>query len=310
MKKLGLLALLVWPALAASSPAQVLCVDGAEIRVHHEDGALSHLAAAKAWIGRAGRAVSRYYGHFPVPVMDLRLVAVPGRGVESGTQFHRRPPLVRVLVGRDTDRAGFRDDWVLVHEMVHTAFPALPRGQRWLEEGLAVYVESIARMRDGELSADHVWSEFLGRMPAGTPRPGDRGLDHDHRWARIYWGGAFFALVADVRIRRRTRDRLGLEDALRAILRAKEAGTRRADARRVLQLGDEATGTRVLIELYEQMALNPGGPDLPAFFRNLGVSTTHGGVRYDGHAPLAAERRAIEAGDVRRLKRSRGVISR
>lgn len=155
MKTFGLLALLAWPALAASSPPQVLHIDGAEIRVHHQDGALTHPAAATAWIHRAGRVVSRYYGHFPVPLMILRLMAVPGARVESGTQFHGHPPLVRVLLGRDT-AAAFRDDWVLVHEMVHTAFPALPREQRWLEEGLAVYVESVARMRAGELSADRL----------------------------------------------------------------------------------------------------------------------------------------------------------
>lgn len=133
-------------------------------------------------------------------------------------------------------------------------------------------------------------------MPVGAPGPGDRGLDHDHRWARTYWGGAYFALVADVRIRRRTRCRLGLEDALRAILRAKAEGTDRADAARILRVGDRATGTGVLTELYAQMALRPGGPELAAFFRRLGVSMTREGVRYHPRAPLAAERRAIESG--------------
>jgi hypothetical protein len=57
-------------------------------------------------------------------------------------------------------------------------------------------------------------------MRQGLPEVGDRGLDLTHTWGRTYWGGALFCLAADVEIRRRTGNTMGLQDALRAINKA------------------------------------------------------------------------------------------
>lgn len=75
-------------------------------------------------------------------------------------------------------------DSVLVHELAHTALPDIPDRHHWLEEGLAVYVESIARMHAGDLKASFVWGEFVARMPLGLPQLGDGGLD-----GTLTWGG-------------------------------------------------------------------------------------------------------------------------
>jgi hypothetical protein len=42
----------------------------------------------------------------------------------------------------------------------------------------------------------------------GEPGPGDGGLDDTDSWGRTYWGGALFCLLADVRFRERTGNRL------------------------------------------------------------------------------------------------------
>jgi hypothetical protein len=39
----------------------------------------------------------------------------------------------------------------MVHEMVHTALPDMPDRYAWLSEGLAVYVEPVARVQAGDL---------------------------------------------------------------------------------------------------------------------------------------------------------------
>ncbi len=89
--------------------------------------------------------------------------------------------------------------------------------QHWIEEGISTYVEPVARARAGRMTLNDVWRTFVRDMPNGEPESGDQGLDNTHTWGRTYWGGALFCLMADVRIRERTRNRKGLEDALRGI---------------------------------------------------------------------------------------------
>lgn len=130
-------------------------------------------------------------------------------------------------------------------------------------------------------------------MPRGLPQPGDRGLDHTHTWGRTYWGGAMFCLLADVEIHRRTGDRLGLQDALRAVARASGGLSSDWPISRVLATGDAATGTTVLADLYARMKDAPLDPDLPALWGKLGVVPEGGSVRLNDDAPLARVRRAI-----------------
>ena len=130
-------------------------------------------------------------------------------------------------------------------------------------------------------------------MPRGLPLPGDRGLDHTHTWGRTYWGGAMFCLLADVHIRQSTHLRFGLQDALRAVLRASGGLSADWPIERVLRTGDAAVGTRTLEELYAQMKDTPVAPDLMALWRQLGVLPDGGSVRLDDDAPLAGARRAI-----------------
>ena len=117
--------------------------------------------------------------------------------------------------------AELADDWTMTHELVHMAFPSLPDDNHWMEEGQATYIEPVARVMTGELKAEDIWRDMVRDMPKGEPQGADdQGVDHTHTWARTYWGGALFCLVADVEIRRETNNRKGLRDALRAVVAA------------------------------------------------------------------------------------------
>jgi predicted metalloprotease with PDZ domain len=96
----------------------------------------------------------------------------------------------------------------------------VPEQHHWIEEGLATYVEPIARTRAGDLTAQKVWADMMDSMHQGLPQPGDRGLDFTPTWGRAYWGGALFCLLPDIEIRKQTGNRKGLEDAMRGILHA------------------------------------------------------------------------------------------
>jgi predicted metalloprotease with PDZ domain len=132
-------------------------------------------------------------------------------------------------------------------------------------------------------------------MPNGLPRPGDEGLDHTHTWGRTYWGGALFCLLADVEIRKKTENRFGLRDALRAVLRDSGGISFDWPIDRVMKVGDEATGTTVLQDLYAQMKDKPVSPDLQELWQQLGIRPHDDSVELQNDAPLAATRKAIMA---------------
>ena len=184
-------------------------------------------AALFDWVMQSARATTAYFGRFPVTHAQVRLLQSPGARVSNGVSFGEPGARCRITVGQHVTQADLDDDWVLTHEMIHFGFPSVEERHHWIEEGIATYVEPIARAQVGRLTAERVWREMVDRMPQGLPAPGDQGLDNTHTWGRTYWGGAMFCLLADIEIRKQTGNAQGLQDALRAINRA--GGTIEAD---------------------------------------------------------------------------------
>jgi hypothetical protein len=245
------------------------------------------------WVASSARAVTVYYEQFPVSHLQIRLRFFEGRGVRGGRTTGWDGPAIAIAVGWSSSASDFTEDWVLTHEMVHLAFPSVPEEHHWIEEGSATYIEPIARARAGDLTPEKIWGDLVDGLPKGLPRPGDRGLDFTPTWGRTYWGGALFCLLADIEIRKRTRNKKGLEDALRAILKA--GGTIESDwpIARTLEIGDGGTGVPVLRELYEKMKATPAPVDLSALWKELGVERRGGKIKFDSKAPRAAIRTAI-----------------
>jgi hypothetical protein len=288
-----LLALLAAAASGASRGAD-LTVAGAAIHVDVSGGEpLAGEAALLQWVRRSAGIVAQYYGQFTAPRLTLRVMVQGGGGVQGGKTFANPDALIRVNLGREASEAQLSDDWVLVHEMTHLALPDTGEAHQWLSEGLATYVEGVARVQAGNRSELDVWSEELHSMPRGLPASGDEGLDRTHTWGRTYWGGAMFCLLADVQIHERTGNRLGLQDALRAILRASGGLSADWPIERVLRTGDAAVGTPVLEELYAKYKDTPVSPDLMGLWQQLGIEPDGSGVKLNDAAPLAGIRRAI-----------------
>lgn len=304
---------------AALAPAPPVAADNFEFRV---DGSMPYLAFDKLektsidvpggqlavgmpsgefqigkqkvldWVERSAKAVSVYYGRFPVA--SARVLIVPGDGAEplGGQAFGNAGAAVRLMVGRDVTEDALARDWQMPHEMVHLTFPSVPMGA-WLTEGLAVYVEPIARAQAGDLTEAYIWGDFAKMLPTGLPKKGDKGLDKAEEKERIYQGGAMFWLMADLEIRKRTQNRAGVQDALRGVLASGGTIEEVWPAGRALAVADNATGQTVLTEFYEKWRARPVSPDLDSLWRDLGVKISGGDVRLDDDAPLAAVRKAI-----------------
>ncbi|HTV77409.1 MAG TPA: hypothetical protein VMF03_04085 [Steroidobacteraceae bacterium] len=250
-------------------------------------------AVLREWVQRSAGIVARYYRRFPVSAVRIIVIPVDGDGIQGGSTFGQPAPLIRIRVGRAVTAAALRNDWVLVHEMVHLALPDVGEAHAWLAEGLAVYVEGVARVQAGNRSIEDVFAEEQRSMPRGMPSGPAAGLDQDHSWGRTYWGGAMFCLLADVQIHERTHNRRGLQDALQAVLRATGGIIEDRDINQVFATADAAVGVPVLSELYARMKDSDYAPDLPGLWRSLGVESDGGGIRIVDQAPLAAIRQAI-----------------
>ena len=249
------------------------------------------------WVETAGRAIAAYYGKFPVARARVLILPIAGEeGVLTGTTWGDVggfPAFARMRLGQHTTAKDLEDDWTMTHEFVHIGFPTLSENHHWLEEGLATYVEPIARVQIGTLTPKQIWGDMHRDMRKGEPGSADKGLDQTHTWASTYWGGALYCMMADIKIRQETGNRKGLQDALQAVLAA--GGTIDQDwpIEKALAVGDKATGTTVLTTLYGTMGENSKTVDLDAVWKELGVGVENGVVILDNKAPLASIRERI-----------------
>jgi hypothetical protein len=84
-----------------------------------------------------------------------------------------------------------------------------------------------------------------------------------------------------------------LQDALRAVVAAGGTIDQNWELTRALEIGDKATGTSVLMDLYNKMGKAPTHVDLEQLWQRLGIRSEQGRIVFDDHAQLAAERRKI-----------------
>lgn len=246
----------------------------------------------RAWIRGAMASIRGVAGRFPVPRATLFLVpSTRGRGVVFGSTGGRGGAAVTILAAEDLTAAHLRDDWVLTHEFIHLCVPTLDRRHAWFTEGLATYLEPLARAKQGLVTPEELWAGFLKNMPEGLPKPGDRGLDRTPTWGRTYWGGALFCLVADLEIRKATGNRQGLEDAVKALVAAGATKTVGMELKEALRIADRSLERPILMKLYLQWAEAPVAVDLEALWTELGVQREGDSVRLDASAPGAIYRR-------------------
>jgi len=275
--------------------SDTLRIRGSTLCLLIDDPTSARRELLRTWVARSANIVADYYARFPAPLVDVELQSAAGDGVGGGRTTNESGLLIHVSVGREATPERLSSDWVLVHEMVHLALPEVGRRHNWLAEGLAVYVEGVARAQAGNRDAADVWAEARHSMPMGLPRDGEGGMDQTRSWGRTYWGGALYCLQAEVAIREETGNRVGLQRALRAILEKTGGYAFDRDIDEVLAIGDAATGTHVLEDLYRAGRDAPQTPNLDLLWSRLGVPADPKTEPFDDHAPLASIRIAITA---------------
>ncbi len=253
------------------------------------DGALDD------WILDAAVGLRDYCGTFPVPAAAVFLASTRGLGVASASTRGLGGASIRLRIGRAATRAALAKDTILPHELAHLAIANLPRAHHWFEEGLATYLESVIPASRGLLPAEEVWRRWFHAMP--RDRLGVRPLDGAHDRTSLYWGGALFFLVADVRLRQLYPGRGGLRRSVRHWVRDGLTIATTATLDTVLASADAAfPNCAVWRDLYREVELDRRPIDTAALWSALGVAGTHTGIRLDDRAPLAALRHALLRG--------------
>jgi hypothetical protein len=253
------------------------------------------------WALTAASSIKAFYKDYPLARTVITVHAGPGETVLYGESTYNDELAqgeIEVQVGRETSFESLINSWTLTHEMVHLTFPIVHEEDRWLAEGIATYVEPIARKRTGLISEEQVWQELAEGLPQGfseaSPpylRIGNfRGTRHR---GEMYWGGALFCLLADLKIRESTSNRMGLEDALVSIVQA--GGTSASDwsARKALSVADAKLGKPVLLPLFEQFQDEQVEVDLQELYDKLGLVNDRGEFKLNDEAPLLPLRLAI-----------------
>lgn len=279
---------------------ETLTFDGAELEVVTLDGPLATPPAVRTrWIEASARAVSAFYGRFPVPRAVLGVIPVPDRdGVVFGKVLPESAPGIVLRVGEQATERALYADWVLVHELFHLGFPSFRDEGKWLDEGLATYFEPIIRARAGFITERDVWREFARDMPNGLGAV-EGGLENARDYRGMYWGGAIACLLTDVEARRGSGGKIGLEHGLRRIFDAGGNASEVWTLERTVAIADSAFEKPVLRDVAKAFGTRGGSVDLRGLFARLGVRETEDGIELDEGAPLAAVRRAIVHGSPR-----------
>lgn len=296
--KTALWAVIVWDIQDSDTSEtrwSVTLKNGERVEVRYPRETFLNLSDAeiREWICDQTSAVEQYYGQFPVRQLNIRLRPVSGKSSLSyGNAFPGNPPRINIFVGTEVSKKTMLNTWVLIHEMTHLAFPSLPDEQRWMEEGMATYIEPIIRVEAGIMSIEDLWKELMENTPKAVLGY-STGLDDTRSFDRLYWGGALFWLLTDIQLRKETGNRIGLKQVFRHILQ--RGGDISSDwaPKELLQRVNTFTKTSALEILYKKMGANYFAPDLSTLWSDLGIHLAGQTVVFDNNSELAAIRQQL-----------------
>jgi len=237
------------------------------------------------WIERSALSVATVYGKFPVS--DLQVVIVPvargsepvpwayvARGGGSAVHFFVRPDVHESVLMRD---------WTAVHEMSHLFLPYLDSGDPWLVEGLPTYYQNVAMARGGLIAPEEAWRRMYQGFESArkigdefTVYEAGQHLGRRGLYRRVYWGGAAYMLAVDLRLREISGGTSSLGSALQKIQQCCLNEMYRWDAGDFVARLDEASGTRVFSDLYDEQIKSRPFPDYDTIYERLGIRTLGG----------------------------------
>ena len=205
----------------------------------------------------AVEAAASVLGEFPVN--RLQIIAVPSDAQDDAPVLFGHTTRgggagVLLVVNEHADLDALAHDWTAIHEFSHLLLPFVTRTDAWLSEGMATYYQEVLRARSGLLSE----AEALNRLAQGATRlqkcpvpllTKSQEMSVTHDYLAVYWGGATFALLGDIELRRRSQGRVTLDSVLRTLHTQLGFQAPPSSARKLLAAMDRIAGHPVFSEL-------------------------------------------------------------
>lgn len=206
-------------------------------------------------------------------------------------------PTLIAWTGQRFQESSIRSDWVLLHEMLHLGIPPVMADAKWLDEGIATYLEPLLRFRAGWIPEEELWFELAQGLPRGRAGLEERSLQHARGINDVYWGGALFCFLADLATRRASSGQRGLEDGLRALLEEGILITgRRYSLAELIAVMDRGIGSAVLTTLKARHVDSSGPVPFDALLEELGVEFDGDSVVLRNDRPLSKMRQHLARG--------------
>lgn len=291
----------------ALGPMQIQTIQLGESRLRMAVMAGVHPAKLElltSWVTQMAHSVARVGESFPLPEVQVLVVLMTGSGgpVPWGQVNRAGGPGVLLVVDPSHNQADLFADWTAAHEFSHLLMPYTP-DDRWLSEGFASYHQNITRLRVGLLDEATAWGQLIAGFERGQRTAQQRSAPVLKEASRrhnmqMYWGGAVFALKADVALQQQSGGRMSLSKTLAGLQACCLDTGRSWSARALFREMDRISGSNIFTGLYEGEVKTSTYLDYAKLLRELGVERSgQGHIRFNNQAPKAQIRQRIAMGE-------------
>ena len=274
MKYLPFLLLLAATASVANEQHRQL--QSTDIRIEF-DGRIDDDKAVELadWVRSAADNVTLVYGRFPTD--RLRVILQPsGRSwwdgdadaVYFGRTTRASGGTVELFINPDRPIEEFYANWTATHEFSHLMLPLLDREHRWISEGFATYYQNVLMARAGHYTPEYAWQRLAEGFERGaasrpelSPNEAGRAGVRDARM-KYYWAGAAFALLVDIELRSRSKEKQSLDTVLGELETCCLPARRRWTGPALMRRLDSFLSEPVFVKYWNRYADTPGFPDI------------------------------------------------
>lgn len=191
-------------------------------------------------------------------------------------------------------------NWTGYHELAHLLIPYRGWGDSWFSEGLASFYQNILQARTGILSEQQAWQNLYQGFLRGRAESAFDGqplgavsdaMRERGGFMRVYWSGAWYFLVADIRLRQQSGGTMTLDHALEKLNDC--CADARLSVPQMVSKLDELNGVLLFQPLYHELKNSTGMPAFESIFASLGITVDTGKVLLQARGPGAALREQI-----------------